>query len=67
MQYRRAVASLTTIERRTTVVHVGFADTLDPRHRPSITTPLTMATVLGHLRIDEVTDDEVDAAAGDES
>jgi len=62
------MASLQTLERRILALEArladvegGYGDTLYKLHRASVRSDLRLAKVLDHLKIPDVTDDDVDA------
>ena len=63
------MASLQTLERRIQALEVrladvegGYGDTLSRLHRFSVRADLRMAMILSHLRIDDVSDEDVESA-----
>ncbi|HSV67649.1 MAG TPA: hypothetical protein VLJ59_17320 [Mycobacteriales bacterium] len=63
------MASLQTLERRIVALEArlaevegGYGDTLYKLHRASVKADLRMARVLGHLKVEDVSDDDVDRA-----
>jgi len=63
------MASLQTLERRIVALEArlaeiegGYGDTLYKLHRASVKTDLRMARVLNRLEIEDVSDDDIDAA-----
>jgi hypothetical protein len=67
------VASIQTLERRIAALEArlsdiegGYGDTLYRLHRASVKSDLRMGKILDHLKITDVSDDEVDAAIDQE-
>jgi hypothetical protein len=67
------VASIQTLERRIAALEARLADieggygaTLYRSHRASVKSDLRMGKILDHLKIADVSDDEVDAAIDQE-
>jgi hypothetical protein len=63
------VASLQTLERRIQALEArladvegGYGDTLYRLHRASVKSDLRMTRLLNHLKIEDVSDDDVDSA-----
>lgn len=67
------MASLHTLERRIAALEArlaavegGYGETLYSLRRSAVRNDLRMGRVLGQLRIEDVTDDEIDQAIDDE-
>ena len=67
------MASIQTLERRIAALEArladiegGYGDTLYRLHRSSVKADLRMGRILDHLKIADVSDDEVDAAIDQE-
>jgi hypothetical protein len=67
------VASIQTLQRRIAALEArladiegGYGDTLYRLHRASVKSDLRLGRILDHLKIEDVSDDEVDAAIDQE-